>query len=323
MQSCRAEVHAGSYQGRAGRRLDGRQSPQRDRGGHASSQILMTSTQATASPSSWPDLAEPTGSSFNQSLPRTNAACRHSLPEFKAVAAVKGEICVSLYVPTETARERERQNRIAFKDQAAQALQQLKGRQAPHRAARTAISLSDRRRQGLYGRRQDQEAAEQAARPDRRVLEIPGKRPRRPRDADYDAHLPHAISPQAAGRDRRPFHLTPLIRVTTSPQDIYVLALTEKEVRLVRAFVDLPPMRITIPDLPNNVEEVARRASIRERNQKAACKARKPPNSCCTNSRAGAIRRCMACRWASRRRWSPPRTSRWPRCSGRSTPIRA
>jgi hypothetical protein len=87
--------------------------------------------------------------------------------------------------------------------------------------------------------------------------------------------MPYRPKPLAETADR--FHLTPLFRVMTSPQDIYVLALTEKEVRLVRAFVDLPPMRITIPDLPNDVEEVARRASIRERNQKAACKARKPP----------------------------------------------
>ena len=49
-----------------------------------------------------------------------------TLLEFKALAAVKGESCVSLYVPTEPARERERQNRIAFKDLAAQALRQLK-----------------------------------------------------------------------------------------------------------------------------------------------------------------------------------------------------
>ena len=48
-----------------------------------------------------------------------------TLAEFKALAAIKGETCVSLYVPTEPLRERERQNRIALKDLAAQALQQL------------------------------------------------------------------------------------------------------------------------------------------------------------------------------------------------------
>jgi hypothetical protein len=49
-----------------------------------------------------------------------------TLAEFKALAAIKRETCVSLYVPTEPLRERERQNRIALKDLVAQALQQLK-----------------------------------------------------------------------------------------------------------------------------------------------------------------------------------------------------
>ena len=49
-----------------------------------------------------------------------------TLAEFKALAAIKGDTCVSLYVPTEPFRERQRQNRIALKDLAAQALQQLK-----------------------------------------------------------------------------------------------------------------------------------------------------------------------------------------------------
>ncbi len=54
----------------------------------------------------------------------------------------------------------------------------------------------------------------------------------------------------------------------TSPQDIFVLALAEEGVRLVRAFVNLPPTRIRVPDLPHDAEEVARRASVNERNQK-------------------------------------------------------
>ena len=45
--------------------------------------------------------------------------------EFKALAAIKDVTSVSLYVPTEPLRERERQNRIMLKDLAVQALQQL------------------------------------------------------------------------------------------------------------------------------------------------------------------------------------------------------
>ncbi len=48
-----------------------------------------------------------------------------TLPEFKALAAIKGDTCVSLYVPTSPLPEHERENRIALKDLAAQALSQL------------------------------------------------------------------------------------------------------------------------------------------------------------------------------------------------------
>lgn len=49
-----------------------------------------------------------------------------TLPEFKALAAIRGDTCVSLYAPTEPLRERARQNRIALVDLAKGALQQLK-----------------------------------------------------------------------------------------------------------------------------------------------------------------------------------------------------
>jgi hypothetical protein len=70
--------------------------------------------------------------------------------------------------------------------------------------------------------------------------------------------LPYRPKPLAEVSNR--FHLTPLIRAMTSPQDIFVLALTEKGVRLLHVFVNLPPTRIHVPDLPHDAEEVARRA---------------------------------------------------------------
>jgi hypothetical protein len=56
--------------------------------------------------------------------------------------------------------------------------------------------------------------------------------------------------PLAEVSDR--FHLTPLIRAMTSSHDLFVQALTEKGMRLVRVF--LPPMRIHIPALPKDAE---------------------------------------------------------------------
>jgi hypothetical protein len=72
--------------------------------------------------------------------------------------------------------------------------------------------------------------------------------------------LPHSPKPLAEVADR--FHLTPLIRAMTSPHDAFVLALAEESVRLIRAFVNLPPERLQVPDLPRNAEEATRRPSV-------------------------------------------------------------
>ena len=191
-----------------------------------------------------------------------------TLAEFKALAAIKGDTCVSLYVPTEPFRERQRQNRIALKDLAAQALQQLKEAGIDKRRI-TPLKVQFRR---LAGTDAD----------DDKIRKLQNNKPD-PIDEfwKFQGHslavlatpqmmrtfrLPYRPKPLAEVSNR--FHLTPLIRAMTSPQDIFVLALAEKGVRLLHVFVNLPPTRIHAPDLPHDAEEVARRASIRERNQK-------------------------------------------------------
>jgi Bacterial archaeo-eukaryotic release factor family 11 len=194
-----------------------------------------------------------------------------TLAEFKALAAIKGDVCVSLYVPTEPLRERERQNRTALKDLAAQALQQLRGAEIDKRR----IAPLEAQFRHLAGTDQDDVD-------DDKIRELQNKKPD-PLDEfwKFQGHslavlatpqmmrtfrLPYRPKPLAEASDR--FHLTPLIRVMTSPRHVFVLALAEKDVRLVHVFVNLPPMRIHVPDLPEDAEEVAHRASIRERNQK-------------------------------------------------------
>src|SRR6202045_171318 len=49
-----------------------------------------------------------------------------TLAEFKAFAQVKGETCVSLYLPTSPLGDNAKFNRTAFKDIAKEALSQLK-----------------------------------------------------------------------------------------------------------------------------------------------------------------------------------------------------
>src|SRR6202795_770341 len=49
-----------------------------------------------------------------------------TLAEFKALAQIKGETCVSLYLPTSRVVDNIRANRIAFRDLAREALAQLR-----------------------------------------------------------------------------------------------------------------------------------------------------------------------------------------------------
>ncbi|SDH62751.1 hypothetical protein SAMN05444171_6586 [Bradyrhizobium lablabi] len=75
--------------------------------------------------------------------------------------------------------------------------------------------------------------------------------------------LPNSPKPLAEVADR--LHLKPLIRAMTSPHDIFVLELAEESVRLIHAFVNFPPVRLQIPDLPGNAEQATQRPSFHVR----------------------------------------------------------
>jgi hypothetical protein len=191
-----------------------------------------------------------------------------SLEEFKALAQVKGETCVSLYLPTSPLGSRAKANRTAFKDLAKEALSQLK--EAGIDKAR--IAAFDQQFDRLAGAEpdvqdQDKVRKQQHAKPDAvdsfwhhqasglAVLVTSG--------ATRTFRLPNSPKPLAEVADR--FHLTPLIRAMTSPHDVYVLALAKESVRLVHAFANFPPERLQVPGLPANAEEATGRPSVHVR----------------------------------------------------------
>ena len=191
-----------------------------------------------------------------------------TLAEFKALAQIKGETCVSLYLPTSPLVDNIRANRIAFRDLAREALAQLREAGADKRK----IAVFEERFDHLAGLEHDVQDEDkirklQRAKPD-------------PFDTfwHYQANglavlstsglmrmfrLPNPPKPLAEVADR--LHLTPLIRAMTSPHDIFVLALAEESVRLIHAFANFPPVRLQIPDLPRNAEEATRRPSFHVR----------------------------------------------------------
>jgi hypothetical protein len=191
-----------------------------------------------------------------------------TLAEFKALALIKGETCVSLYLPVSPLVDNVRANRIAFKDLAREALTQL--REAG--ADKSKIAVLEERFDHIAGADHDVQDEDkvrklQRAKPDEidtfwhyqanglGVLTTPGMM--------RMFRLPNRPKPLAEVADR--FHLTPLIRAMTSPHDVFVLALAEESVRLIHAFADFPPERMQVPNLPRNAEEATRRPSIHVR----------------------------------------------------------
>jgi hypothetical protein len=191
-----------------------------------------------------------------------------TLAEFKALAQIKGETCVSVYLSVSPLAENIRANRTAFKDLAKEALSQL--REAG--ADKHKIAVFEERFDRLAGpernvQNEDKIRKLQRAKPDPiesfwhyqanglAVLSTPGMM--------RMFRLPNSPKPLAEVADR--LHLTPLIRAMTSPHDIFVLALAEESVRLIHAFANFPPVRLQVPDLPGNAEEATRRPSFHVR----------------------------------------------------------
>src|SRR6202140_3385484 len=191
-----------------------------------------------------------------------------TLGEFKALAQIKGEVCISVYLPVSPLVQNIRANRIAFRDLAREALAQLRETGVDKRKI---VDFEERfdHLAGLERDVQDEDKIRklQRAKPDPfetfwhyqahglAVLSTPGLM--------RMFRLPNPPKPLAEVADR--FHLTPLIRALTSPHDIFVLALAEESVRLIRAFANCPPVRLLIPDLPRNAEEAIRRPSFHVR----------------------------------------------------------
>jgi hypothetical protein len=188
-----------------------------------------------------------------------------TLSEFKALAAVRGDICVSLYMPTSPHPDHDRANRVAFKDLVKEALTQLvetgadKRRLEPleqqfdHLVGRVEASVQDRDIRKLQHKKPDEwdEFWRHLAH-GLGVLATPGSL--------LTFRLPYAPKPLAEVADR--YHLTPLLRAMTSPHDLFVLALSEESVRLIQVVADLPPAPVEVPNLPHSAEQATHRPSI-------------------------------------------------------------
>jgi hypothetical protein len=185
-----------------------------------------------------------------------------TLAEVKTLAQARDAASVSIYMPTSTLPTDSRANRVAFEDLAKEALKQLgelgidKRRTHAmeeyfaHLAGSTLKTTDDHK--FTYKEHRPHQMADdiwRAQAPGLALLATPE------RMRTY--RLSFAPTQQVEVADR--FHLKPLIKSLTSPLDIVVLALSEKGVRLIHAFVSLPPMRLHVAGLPKDLAEATRR----------------------------------------------------------------
>lgn len=188
-----------------------------------------------------------------------------SVADFRTLAAVKGEPCVSLYLPTSPLAADIRANRIAFKDLAREALSQLRAAGFDKRGIGSIEARLDR----LAGKHHDTQDEDK----------VGTRRPVKPDWADEFWELQAnglgvllrpqsmrtfrlAYRPKAVAEVADRFYLVPLVRAMTYPHEILVLALSEERVRLLRVFINLPPMEVPVAKLPRNAREAVGRPSV-------------------------------------------------------------
>jgi release factor family 11 len=191
-----------------------------------------------------------------------------TLEEFKALAQVKGETCVSLYLPTSPLAQDVRANRIAFKDLVREALSQLReGGADKEKIAALEERFDHLARDDYDVQDEDKIRKRQRAKPDEIEAfwhtQANGLAVLATASMTRTFRLPDAPKPLAEVADR--LHLTPLIRAMTSPHDAFILALAEESVRLIHVCANFPPERLQVPDLPRNADEATRRPSVHVR----------------------------------------------------------
>ncbi|MGY3505165.1 baeRF11 domain-containing protein [Bradyrhizobium sp. USDA 4471] len=190
-----------------------------------------------------------------------------TVAEFRDLAQLRAQFCVSLYMPTSRLGEKAKANRTLFKDLAKQALAQLSDAGADKRVIEAFEQRFEDLAGGEHDPDQDKVRQRQRAKPDESpsfwshqgnglaVLAGP--------ETLRTFRLAEAPKPLAEVADR--FHLTPLLRAMTSRHDAFVLALAEESVRLIHVFAHLPPSRVGVPGLPKNAEEATQRPSFHVR----------------------------------------------------------
>ena len=170
-----------------------------------------------------------------------------TLPELKTLAATRGDICASIFLPTTPLTQETAADRITLKNLTQRVSGELAAKDFDkRRIAALGEQLADLVDDDEFWRFQARSLA---------VLATP--------DSVRCYRLPNRLSEAAEIADR--FHLKPLLRAVTFPHEAFVLVLAQNGVRVVEICSDLPPATIKVADLPKDAASAVRRASVRDR----------------------------------------------------------
>lgn len=159
----------------------------------------------------------------------------------------RGDGLVSIYLPTTPVTPEAEADRIAFKNLARQAVEELRARGgAAREPAEIEEELDDLHADDAFWTELSHSLAVFAS-----------------ADGLRSFRLPNRLTAAVQVADR--FYVKPLLRAVTFPQTAFVLALAEGSVRLLEVTPDLPTFEVAVPDLPRDAAAAARKSSITDR----------------------------------------------------------
>jgi len=182
------------------------------------------------------------------------------ISEFKGLASVRNETCVSIYLPINPAREAGHANRLLLKDLVKDAVHQL---QQVNLDEESLSHLSDQF-EHLLGINKNPDIEEKVRLRQRyrnKFEEVAEFWKSQSRGLGILAtpermrtfRLSNAVKPLAEVADR--FHIQPLVRTVTMPHEAYVLALTQNSARLLHIFANMQPEVVHVPKFPKSLPE--------------------------------------------------------------------
>ncbi len=170
-----------------------------------------------------------------------------ALSDLRKLNEVRADACVSLYVSTTPVTQDVEASRIEAGNLAKQAYAQLDaGGLDKRRLAALGEQLDDLLDDDEFWRFQANSLA---------IFATP--------DTIQTFRLANRLQPAIEVADR--FLTKPLMRAITFPNDAFVLALSENDVRLIEIFPDLPPQRLQVPGLPKDAASAVNVSSLNNR----------------------------------------------------------